>query len=188
MTTIGDPLPRVDGVAKVTGTARYSAEFAVPGITYGALVMSTIPSGRVLHMRTVEAEHAPGVLAVITPANAIKLPAPEKRLTLLQDDKVYYQNQPIAIVVAETLEQARYAASLVRPSTTRHRRSSTSKADSRSPTPARTTMSQGIRVGATWRAGCNPRPSASTLLTPRRSTITIPWSRMPLSRTGTATI
>ncbi len=115
MTTIGDPLPRVDGVAKVTGTAKYSAEYAIPGLTYGALVMSTIPSGRLLHMHTVEAEHAPGVLAVITPANAIKLPAPEKRLTLLQDNKVYYQNQPIAIVVAETLEQARYGASLVRP-------------------------------------------------------------------------
>jgi len=112
MTTIGDPLPRVDGRAKVTGTAKFSAEFAIPGLTYGWLVMSTIPSGRV-RFRTAEAERAPGVLAVITPANAIRLPAPEKRLTLLQDDRVYYQNQPIAIVVAETLEQAHYAASLV---------------------------------------------------------------------------
>jgi len=115
MTTIGDPLPRVDGPAKVTGTAKFAAEFAVPGLTYASLVMSTIPSGRVSRMRTAEAERAPGVLAVITPSNAIRLPAPEKRLTLLQDDKVYYQNQPIAIVVAESLEQARYGASLVQP-------------------------------------------------------------------------
>ena len=112
MTTIGDPFPRVDGPAKVTGTAKFSAEWSVSGLTYAWLVMSTIPSGRV-RFRTAEAERAPGVVAVITPANAIRLAAPEKRLTLLQDDRVYYQNQPIAIVVAETLEQAHYAASLV---------------------------------------------------------------------------
>jgi xanthine dehydrogenase YagR molybdenum-binding subunit len=115
MTSIGDPLPRVDGRAKVTGAAKYSAEYSLPGLTYAALVMSTIPSGRVSPMRTIDAERAPGVLAVITPANAIRLPAPESRLTLLQDDKVYYQNQPIAMVVAESLEQARYGASLVQP-------------------------------------------------------------------------
>src|SRR5579871_5601507 len=113
--SIGDPLPRVDGPAKVTGAARYSAEFPVPGMVYGWLVMSTIPEGRVSGMETQEAERAPGVLAVITPANAIRLPAPERRISLLQDDHVYYQNQPIGIVVAESLEQARYAASLVRP-------------------------------------------------------------------------
>ncbi len=112
---IGDPLPRVDGRAKVTGSAKYAAEFPVPGILYGSLVMSTIASGRVLRMDTAEAERAPGVVAVITPANAIRLAAPERRISLLQDDQVFYQNQPIAIVVAETFEQARYGASLVRP-------------------------------------------------------------------------
>src|SRR5205807_9806822 len=114
MIAIGDPIPRVDGPAKVTGAAKYAAEFSIPGLTYGSLVMSTIASGRVARMDTAEAERAPGVLAVITPANAMRLPAPERRLTLLQDDRVFYQNQPIAIVVAEKFEQARHGASLVR--------------------------------------------------------------------------
>ncbi|HEX3743539.1 MAG TPA: xanthine dehydrogenase family protein molybdopterin-binding subunit [Bryobacteraceae bacterium] len=114
MITIGDPLARVDGPAKVTGEAKFSAEYSIPGLVYASLVMSTIPSGHV-QFRTAAAERAPGVVAVLTPANAMRLPAPEKRLTLLQDDRVYYQNQPIALVVAETLEQAHYAASLVEP-------------------------------------------------------------------------
>ncbi len=113
--SIGDPIPRVDSVAKVTGRARFAAEFPVSGLAYASLVMSTIPSGRVARMDTTEAERAPGVLAVITPDNALRLNAPERRLTVLQDDRVFYQNQPIAVVVAATLEQARHAASLVRP-------------------------------------------------------------------------
>ncbi|HEY7390892.1 MAG TPA: xanthine dehydrogenase family protein molybdopterin-binding subunit [Bryobacteraceae bacterium] len=115
LVAIGDPIPRVDGPAKVTGTATYSAEFRVPDLAYAALVMSTIPSGRITEMDTTAAERAAGVLAVITPANAMRLPAPERRLSLLQNDEVFYQNQPIAVVVAETLEQAHYGASLVWP-------------------------------------------------------------------------
>ncbi len=112
---IGDPLPRVDGRAKVTGSAKYSAEFPIPRLVHGSLVMSTIASGKVVRMDTAAAERAPGVLAVITPSNAIRLAAPERRISLLQDDRVFYQNQPIGIVLAETFEQARYAASLVKP-------------------------------------------------------------------------
>ena len=77
--------------------------------------MSTIPSGSISQIETSEAERAYGILSVITPSNAIRLPAPEKRISLLQDNQVFYQNQPIAIVVAETLEQAQSGASLVRP-------------------------------------------------------------------------
>jgi xanthine dehydrogenase YagR molybdenum-binding subunit len=115
MTRIGDPLPRVDGRAKITGAAKYSAEFRPPHLACASLVMSTVPSGRVSRMETAEAERAPGVVAVITPFNAIKLPAPERRISLLQHQEVFYQNQPIAVVVAETIEQSKYAASLVRP-------------------------------------------------------------------------
>lgn len=115
LVSIGDPLSRVDGPAKVAGTAKFSAEFPVRGMAYATLVMSTIPSGRVSRMDTAEAERAHGVVAVITPANAIRLAAPERRLTLLQDDQVFYRNQPIAMVVAETLEQSHYAAALVKP-------------------------------------------------------------------------
>jgi xanthine dehydrogenase YagR molybdenum-binding subunit len=113
--SIGDPLLRVDGREKVTGTAKYSAEYHMPGLVYASLVMSTIPSGRVTRIDTAAAQRARGVVAVITPANALRLPAPERRLTLLQDDRVFYQNQPVAVVIAETLEQAHYGASLVRP-------------------------------------------------------------------------
>ena len=112
--TIGDPIPRVDGQAKVTGTAKYSAEFSIPGLAHAVLVMSTVPTGRV-RMDTAEAARAPGVLAVITPGNALRLHETERRLTVLQDDQVFYQNQPIGLVVAETLEQAHHAASLVHP-------------------------------------------------------------------------
>jgi xanthine dehydrogenase YagR molybdenum-binding subunit len=112
---IGDAIPRVDGRAKVTGGAKYAGEFAVKGVTYASLVMSTIPGGRAVAMDTREAERAPGVIAVITPGNAMKLAAPERRLTVLQDDEVFYQNQPIAIVVAQTLEQAKHGVSMVKP-------------------------------------------------------------------------
>jgi xanthine dehydrogenase YagR molybdenum-binding subunit len=112
-TTIGEPLPRVDGPAKVTGSAHYSAEHHPPEMLYASLVMSTIPSGRV-RLDPGKAEKASGVVAVITPTNALKLPGAERRLTILQDDQVFYQNQPIAIVVAKTLQDARHGVSLVR--------------------------------------------------------------------------
>src|SRR5436305_4903097 len=98
---IGDPLARVDGEAKVTGAARYAAEFSIPGLAYASVVMSAIPSGRVTRFDTAESERAPGVIAVITPKNALRLRSPERRLTILQDDHVFYNNQPIAIVIAE---------------------------------------------------------------------------------------
>ncbi len=122
MTTIGEPVTRVDGRAKVTGAAKFAAEFAVPNLAYGVMVTSTIANGRVQRMDTAAAERAPGVLAVITPANAKKLPNGGKAgvkppagrvLSLLQDDTVKYNNQPIAVVVAETLNQAIYAGSLI---------------------------------------------------------------------------
>ena len=69
-TTIGEPLARVDGMAKVTGTASFAADFAIPGLVHATLVMSTIASGRVSHIDTASAERSPGVLAVITPQNA----------------------------------------------------------------------------------------------------------------------
>jgi xanthine dehydrogenase YagR molybdenum-binding subunit len=111
---IGEPLPRVDGRLKVTGGAKYSAEFAIPNLAYAVLLQSTIPSGRVVSMDTTEAERAPGVLTVMTPANAPKLAAPQERISTLQDDRVHYNNQPIGVVVGETLHQAYHAASLVK--------------------------------------------------------------------------
>ncbi len=119
--TIGDPLNRVDGRLKVTGGAKYSGEYKLPGLTYGVLVPSTIPSGTVTAIDTRAALRSPGVLAVITPFNAPKVPGyqpdaakPVKGLKLFNDNQVYFNGQPIALVVAETFERATYAATLVK--------------------------------------------------------------------------
>jgi xanthine dehydrogenase YagR molybdenum-binding subunit len=114
MNTIGLPLSRIDGKAKVTGQATYTAEFQIPDIAYAVMVQSTIPSGRIESIDTSAANTQKGVLAVLTPFAGPKAPEPEKRLSLLQDNAVHYNNQPIAVVVAETLEQAQHAAELLR--------------------------------------------------------------------------
>jgi xanthine dehydrogenase YagR molybdenum-binding subunit len=118
---IGRDLERVDGRKKVTGTATYAAETAVGQVAHAAIVGATIGRGRVVAIDTAAAEKTPGVLAVITHANAPKLPGallkskPNDRVVqVLQDDSVRYHDQPIALVVAERLEQAQHAAALVR--------------------------------------------------------------------------
>jgi xanthine dehydrogenase YagR molybdenum-binding subunit len=120
---IGKPLVRADGAAKVSGSAQYAADFAVPGLAYAVMVQSTIASGRVAGIDTAGAMSAPGALIVLTHLNAPRLPQggraavnpPAGRvLALLQDDQVHYSGQPIAVVVADTLEHAVAAASSLR--------------------------------------------------------------------------
>ena len=120
MATIGKPVDREDGIFKVTGTARYAAEERVNDLAYAALVQSTIGKGRILAIDAAAAERAPGVLLVMTPFNAPKLASrkasasqPGEAYPLLQDDRVQFNGQHIAIVVAESSEQATHAASLV---------------------------------------------------------------------------
>jgi xanthine dehydrogenase YagR molybdenum-binding subunit len=125
MSLTGQPLDRTDGIAKVTGSARFSAEHAHPRLAHAVMVTSTISSGRIGAIDTAAAEKMNGVLVVMTHLNAPRLPkggraaagAPPagRTLTLLQDDAVHFNNQPIAVVVADTLEHAREAASQVRP-------------------------------------------------------------------------
>src|SRR5688500_5940185 len=126
MTTavIGQPVSRVDGRQKVTGAATYAAEFDQPGQAHGAIVRSTVANGRIASIDSAAAERASGVVAVLTHRNAPRLayrghkgvvdPAVGERLHVLQDDRVNHQGQPIALVIAETLEQANHAATLVR--------------------------------------------------------------------------
>ena len=126
MTTscIGQPLSRVDGRLKVTGAATYAAEFDLPGLAHGAIVRSTIAKGSIGAIDSSAAERAPGVLAVLTHANAPRLayrarkgfvdPGSGERLRMLQDDRVVHAGQPVALVLAATLEEAVHAASLVR--------------------------------------------------------------------------
>ncbi|WP_343614634.1 xanthine dehydrogenase family protein molybdopterin-binding subunit [Flavobacterium sp.] len=114
---------RVDGFAKVTGSATYSAEYKTPGVVYACLVGSTIAKGRIKSIDTKKAEWAPGVLAVITHLNVDKpagyQKAKDKRnfgqpLQIFKDDSVLYYDQPIALVIADTFERMRYAASLIK--------------------------------------------------------------------------
>jgi xanthine dehydrogenase YagR molybdenum-binding subunit len=119
MSIIGQGMDRTDGYLKVTGGARYSAEQLIPGLAHAVMVTSTIPSGTIISIDTGKASAMPGVLAVITHQNAPRLPKQEKpppgspggaKLSLLQDNIVHYNGQPIAVVVADTLERARDAA------------------------------------------------------------------------------
>ncbi len=126
MTTafIGQPISRVDGRQKVTGGATYAAEFDVRGQAHAAIVRSTVAKGRIASIDSAAAERAPGVIAVVTHRNAPRLayrahkavvdPDVGERLHVLQDDRVSHQGQPIALVIADTLEQANHAATLVR--------------------------------------------------------------------------
>jgi xanthine dehydrogenase YagR molybdenum-binding subunit len=122
---IGTATSRVDGVAKVTGAAKYAAEFNAPGLAHASLVCSTITKGRITRIDTSAATRVKGVLTVLTHENRPPMAdndqaykddvAPDgSPYRPLYDNKIMFNGQPIALVVAETSEIARYAASLVR--------------------------------------------------------------------------
>ncbi len=125
----GKEIPvRYDGKLKVTGKAKYAAEFekeveaAAPGkaMLYACLIQSNIPSGEIIAMDTTAADRASGVVKILTPFNAPKLPmvTPQppavRKLSLLQDRNVYYNNEPIGVVIAKTQVEAAHAAALVK--------------------------------------------------------------------------
>ena len=114
---IGTAISRQDGPAKVTGHARYAADTPVADIVYAVFVPATIARGRVVSIDTTLAESVPGVLRVFVhgqlPIGAAPSPPLGQAVIPLQDDRVAYEGQPIALVVADTLEQAQHAASLV---------------------------------------------------------------------------
>jgi xanthine dehydrogenase YagR molybdenum-binding subunit len=122
---IGTSQSRIDGVKKVTGAAKYAAEFNAPGLAYGSIVASTIAKGRITRIDTSGAKRVAGVIDVITHENrpsmagndkAYKddLAPPGSPFRPLYDDRVMFNGQPIALVVAGTSEVARDAASRVR--------------------------------------------------------------------------
>jgi xanthine dehydrogenase YagR molybdenum-binding subunit len=113
---VGLPLDRVDGRLKVTGGARYAAEFNVPGMVYAVLIQSTIANGKIASIDTQPATSIPGVLAVISYQNLPAIPGPKvgsPRPPLLES-VIRYSGQHVAVVVAETLELAQMAAELVK--------------------------------------------------------------------------
>ena len=124
MNAIGQPISRFDGRLKVTGGARYTADIPVAGAAHGAIVHSTIARGRTVSIDTTAAEKAPGVLAVFTHRTMPRMnPTPKPWSHLhphgqsylpLQDDRIHYAGQPVALVVAGTLDQALHAGTLIR--------------------------------------------------------------------------
>nr|WP_314540407.1 xanthine dehydrogenase family protein molybdopterin-binding subunit [uncultured Massilia sp.] len=122
---IGKPVSRVDGPLKVKGQAPFAAEIALENMVYAALVYSTVPKGRIATLDTSRAESAPGVVLVMTHENAPKMKAPpliftapkagsNDSLPVFQDGNVHWNGQPVALVLAETQEQADHAKSLIR--------------------------------------------------------------------------
>jgi xanthine dehydrogenase YagR molybdenum-binding subunit len=117
--TFGAPLPRQDGVAKVTGAARYAADHRGEGMLHGVLVGANVPAGRLRAVDAAAASDVPGVTHVLTHRDLPKLetppapPASSSRMWL-QDDEIRHEGEPVALVLAETLESAEHAAGLVR--------------------------------------------------------------------------
>ncbi|MBQ0822726.1 xanthine dehydrogenase family protein molybdopterin-binding subunit [Microvirga sp. HBU67558] len=122
---IGTPQNRVDGRAKVTGEAKYAAEFDAPDLAYGIVVSGAIAKGRIASIDTSAALAVPGVLQVFTHENRPRTAwfdhkfrdetaPPGSPFRPLYDDKVIYSGQPVALVIAESFELAAHAASLVR--------------------------------------------------------------------------
>ncbi len=122
---IGAPVTRVDGPLKVMGKARFAAEVPLAGMIYAALVHSTIARGRIAVLETEAAEAAPGVVLVMTYRNAPRMKPPPvflsapkaagpSDLPIMQDEEIHWNGQPVAVVLAETQEQADHGASLVR--------------------------------------------------------------------------
>ena len=126
MAIIGKPIDRIDGRLKVTGVAKYSAEFNQPGMVYAVPIGATIAKGAITRIDASEAQSSSGVLAVLTHENAPRLKTPNfdelrkfvaiphETTVPLQDNRVHYFGQFVVCVVAETYEQARHAARLVR--------------------------------------------------------------------------
>src|SRR5207237_6643911 len=121
---LGQPMSRSDGRVKVTCGVRYTADIPLAGATHAAIVHSTIANGRTISIDTSAAEKAPGVLAVFAHRNLPRMNATPKPWSHLhphgqsylplQDEQIHYAGQPIALVVAGTLDQATHAGTLIR--------------------------------------------------------------------------
>jgi xanthine dehydrogenase YagR molybdenum-binding subunit len=122
---IGTPTSRVDGHAKVTGEAKYAGEFASPDLAYGSVVQSTIAKGHIVSIDIGAAISVEGVIAVLTHKNRPPMAGTDRAymddvapggspFRPLYDDKIMFSGQPIALVLAEDFETAKFAASLVR--------------------------------------------------------------------------
>ncbi len=123
---IGKPVTRLDGSQKVRGQATFTAEFKVANLSYASLVFSSIAKGKISSIDEIAAREVPGVIQIMTYKNAPKMKAPPtmsmldptqgfagSSLPVMQDEVIHWNGQPVAVVVAETQEQADEAASLL---------------------------------------------------------------------------
>jgi xanthine dehydrogenase YagR molybdenum-binding subunit len=123
MNAVGQPIPRYEAHLKVTGGAYYTADISLPEAVHGVIIHSTIANGRTVSFDTAAAEAAPGVLAVFTYRNMPRMNATPKPWSHLhphgqsylplQDNNIHYAGQPVAVVIAETLDQATHAGTLI---------------------------------------------------------------------------
>ena len=118
---VGKGIDRLDARLKVMGKATYAAEFATANVAHAVIVGAPGMKGKITGLDTAAAEKAPGVLSVLTHKNAPKLDGATKAMEgvdrkwqIFQDDQIRYSDQPVALVVADTLEHARHGASLVK--------------------------------------------------------------------------
>ncbi|MET0658127.1 MAG: xanthine dehydrogenase family protein molybdopterin-binding subunit [Steroidobacteraceae bacterium] len=116
--TIGKPLPRVEGVEKVTGRARFSGDVVVTNMLHGVLVGAPVAAGRVTAVHKDAALAHPGVVRVLTRADMPqfgKIAPPAAVLHLpLQTDEIRHEGEPVAIVLGETIEAAEGGAALIK--------------------------------------------------------------------------
>ena len=121
---VGNPVDRVDGTAKVTGEARYAAEFDAPDLLYGCVVNSAIAKGSIKHIDVQRAKQVPGVVEVLTHENRPHIAwfdrsfkdddaPPGSPFRALRNAEIQFSGQPIALVIAQDFETARYGASLI---------------------------------------------------------------------------
>jgi xanthine dehydrogenase YagR molybdenum-binding subunit len=122
---IGAQVSRLDGPLKVRGDALFAAEYVMEGMVYAALRYSTVARGHIIALDTSAAEAAAGVVLVMTYRNAPRMQPPSLFLTapkaaagstlpVMQDNSIHWNGEPVAVVLAETLEQADHAASLIK--------------------------------------------------------------------------
>lgn len=195
--SIGKPIDRVDGRLKVTGAATYAAEFPVKNVAYGVTITSTITKGRIKNIDTRAAEKMPGVIGIMTSENCMQVHFPagsdpgsgkyaEKDLLPLQNDRVFYGGQHIAVVVAETFEQAEYAAAMVKvdydeqtPVVGFEKNWSTAYK------PASGLGAPRLKLnGVTQMPPCSVHPLKQSRLTPHPCLAIMQWSRTPALLNG----
>ena len=198
--SVGQPLNRVDGWAKVTGAAKYSAEYNhLPGLVHAVLKTSDVAKGRVTDIDTSAAQREPGVLGILTHQN-LHRPAltagtkegreaigPSGQMTFMpmQSDQVHYAGQPVAVVVADTLEHAQQAAAKLRVTIARkHRSPPTTTPKRRSSILPKPPLAVRRVTGARQPRPSRRRRCSSRPPTPTPPTTTTRWSRAPPSLTG----